>query len=387
MAIYKHSSYALRFSGMEAKAGHVDMGSQGRLLAGKITRSSLAVGVGVVAPVVTLDSMASAASAPESTSLHMAAVSTSQYESCTPYFGLGKASAELAHFSVNDPAHLLGSSPAIGSDIVPLITATDGTHTVTCVPTLAWTSQSDWLSGSQFGLQGSSPAQGGFIYPGDGYYAVPFAGVPYTLTPTTSSLAGSFTPTSVTVSYLTSAVGALNRTSPTTVTASTTATYPNDGLVPTTTAAGAATEQAIMAQISSTDPNRSAIDALVVAMLAQGSGACTLPDGDPVLASLEGALQALGFSLGIDCGEIPNSLSRFSTVKVMAARALDNHFVFDVSMVQPTTTTTTSPSTTTTSTETLASTGSSSLELSLGAVLLVVLGATGLGLRRRRRII
>jgi hypothetical protein len=94
------------------------------------------------------------------------------YEACTPYFGLMKDNADLLSFDVVNENNAVTPTPVIGTDIVPVLTVTDGTQGVECIPDLGWTDQATWQSdyvdaGTGFVISGL------VAYPGTGYYLMP----------------------------------------------------------------------------------------------------------------------------------------------------------------------------------------------------------------------
>ena len=94
------------------------------------------------------------------------------YEDCTPYFGLMKDNADLLSFDVVNVNNAVSPTPVIGTDIVPVLTVTDGTQSIECIPSLGWTDEATWQSdyvhpGSGFVITGL------VAYPGAGYYLMP----------------------------------------------------------------------------------------------------------------------------------------------------------------------------------------------------------------------
>jgi len=94
------------------------------------------------------------------------------YEACTPYFGLMKDNADLLSFDVVNVNNAVTPTPVIGTDIVPVLTVTDGTQNFECIPDLGWTDQATWQSdyidaGTGFVIAGL------VTYPGTGYYLMP----------------------------------------------------------------------------------------------------------------------------------------------------------------------------------------------------------------------
>ena len=365
---------------------------------GNVSRSTLAFGVGAIAAAVPVAGMAVNAGAATSTvhdahAIHDAAVTTSQYESCTPYFGLGKSSAELAKFTIEDPNHALSTPAVLGTDLIPLITVSDGTHTVTCAPTLAWTNQQDWSTTSSFGMSGWSAMDGAFAYPGNGYYAVPMVGVAYTLTQTLpGSPTGTMTPTSVTVSYGSNLSSDIRVTTFPAAIARTIDPSTSFGSITPSSTVGQALITKVSNAIPSSDTNKTQEVALFSYLMQNGSNTCDSTYGSGTQTSaafvgLSSAVQTLFTSGGTTISPQCDDLGFAGMVMLQAVgmdlRAHDNliHFVLTSTA---STTTTTKPQTTTTS-PSLPSTGSDQGLLAGIALGLVAIGATALGIRRRSR--
>jgi len=125
----------------------------------------------VVAPVVTSPATAQPVEGPGP--IQPNAIATpGTYEECTPYFGLMKDNADLLSFDVNNVNDAVTPTPVIGTDMVPVLTVTDGTQSIECIPNLGWTDEATWQSdyvdaGSGFVITGL------VAYPGAGYYLMP----------------------------------------------------------------------------------------------------------------------------------------------------------------------------------------------------------------------
>jgi LPXTG-motif cell wall-anchored protein len=368
---------------------------------GTLSRTTLALGVGAMASAVPVAGMAVNAGAATSTThdahvIHDAAVTASQYESCTPYFGLGKGTAELAKFTIEDPNHVLSTPAVLGTDLIPLITVSDGTHTVTCAPTLAWTNQQDWATNTNvfFGMDNWPATDGAFSYPGDGYYAVPMVGDSYTLTQTLSgSPTGTMTPTSVTVSYGSNLPSDVRVATVPSAIATTVDPSTSFGSISPSSTVGQALITKVSNAIPNSDTNKAAEIALFSDLMQNGSNACasTYGGGDQtsaVFTGLTSAIQSLFTSTNTTVNPNCSFLGFTGFVMLQAVgmdlRAHNNLIHFALTSTASTTTTTTSPTTTTT-TPTLPSTGSDQGLLAGIAVALVAIGGLVLGIRRRSR--
>lgn len=94
------------------------------------------------------------------------------YQPCTAYFGLTKDNSDLLSFEVDNINNAVSPTPVIGTDIVPILTVTDGTQTIECVASLGWTNEATWQS-DYMGLVGYLFSYGLITYPGTGYYLMP----------------------------------------------------------------------------------------------------------------------------------------------------------------------------------------------------------------------
>ena len=99
----------------------------------------------VVAPVVTSPATAQPVEGPGP--IQPSTISPpGTYQPCTAYFGLTKDNSDLLSFEVDNINNAVSPTPAIGTDIVPILTVTDGTQSIDCVPDLGWTDEATWLS-------------------------------------------------------------------------------------------------------------------------------------------------------------------------------------------------------------------------------------------------
>ena len=136
-----------------------------------------------------------------------AIAASSTYEACTPYFGLTKDNADLLSFDVNNVDNALTPAPVIGTDIVPVLTVTDGTQSIDCIPDLGWSDESTWLSNYVDGNETGFLVEDHLDYPGTGYYLMPVidGSTSFTLpdsssiTPTASSIRFDYEFTGLTV--------------------------------------------------------------------------------------------------------------------------------------------------------------------------------------------
>ena len=98
------------------------------------------------------------------------------YSSCTAKFGLMKSNADLATFDVVDGSPAVTPTPVMGTDLIPLITVSDGTITETCEAQIAWTDSATFDSAY---LSNNSNAAGTSMpYPGtNNFWILPAVGV------------------------------------------------------------------------------------------------------------------------------------------------------------------------------------------------------------------
>jgi hypothetical protein len=107
------------------------------------------------------------------------------YTSCTAKFGLMKTNSDLATFDVVDGSPAVTPSPVVGSNLIPLITVSDGTITETCEAQLAWTDSATF--DSAFLSYNSFAAGTSMQYPGtNDFWIMPAVGVPLTMDGTTA---------------------------------------------------------------------------------------------------------------------------------------------------------------------------------------------------------
>ncbi len=99
------------------------------------------------------------------------------YSSCTAKFGLMKTNSDLATFDVVDGSPAVTPSPVLGTNLIPLITVSDGTTTETCEAQIAWTDAATF--DSAFVSYNSSAAGTTMPYPGtNNFWILPAVGVP-----------------------------------------------------------------------------------------------------------------------------------------------------------------------------------------------------------------
>lgn len=93
------------------------------------------------------------------------------YQSCTAKFGLHKYNSDLAQFDIVQGANPVTPLPVLGTNIVPIVTVSDGTTTVECEAVPGWTDETsftnDYISPNTYAV-GST-----MTYPGTGYYLLP----------------------------------------------------------------------------------------------------------------------------------------------------------------------------------------------------------------------
>lgn len=95
------------------------------------------------------------------------------YEACTPYFGLTKDNADLLSFDVENVNDAVTPTPVIGTDIVPVLTVTDGSQTIECIPDLGWSDEATWQSDYVNGSGQGWIVDGLLTYPGLGFHLMP----------------------------------------------------------------------------------------------------------------------------------------------------------------------------------------------------------------------
>ena len=125
----------------------------------------------VVAPVVTSPATAQPVEGPGP--IQPSTISPpGTYQPCTAYFGLTKDNSDLLSFEVDNINNAVSPTPIIGTDIVPILTVTDGTQSIDCIPDLGWTDEATWQS-DYMGFFGNLFSYGLITYPGLGYYLMP----------------------------------------------------------------------------------------------------------------------------------------------------------------------------------------------------------------------
>jgi hypothetical protein len=117
------------------------------------------------------------------------------YESCSGLFGLYKWNSDLVSFDIVQGANPVATLPVMGTDIVPIVTLSDGTTSVSCEAVPGWADEagfSNYLN-ETYVLVGTSMA-----YPGVGYFLVPaIYGFGFSVN------GGSFVPTIRSIEYFT----------------------------------------------------------------------------------------------------------------------------------------------------------------------------------------
>ena len=125
----------------------------------------------VVAPVVTSPATAQPVEGPGP--IQPSTISPpGTYQPCTAYFGLTKDNSDLLSFEVDNINNAVSPTPVIGTDIVPVLTVTDGTQSIDCIPDLGWTNEATWQS-DYMGYFGNLFSYGHITYPALGYYLMP----------------------------------------------------------------------------------------------------------------------------------------------------------------------------------------------------------------------
>lgn len=154
-----------------------------------------ALGLGAVVPQV-VEASAEPASTDHIGSVDPASIpAPGTYQSCTGMFGLYKNNSDLASFDIVQGSNPVANLPVMGTDIVPIVTLSDGVTEYSCEAVPGWideaTFTSDFLSWVQYSVGTTMP------YPGTGYYLLPtIDGEALTVNGSVS-----FTPTSRTIEF------------------------------------------------------------------------------------------------------------------------------------------------------------------------------------------
>lgn len=144
----------------------------------RISTRLLLGGLAAILGIGTVSAEAMAASAEPAGDGHTTAIdptsmgTESTLESCTAMFGLYKANSDLASFDlVQTGLDPITPAPVIGTDLVPVITVSDGVTTHECTAVPGWTDAAsftaDYTGPDEFIVNGSMP------YPGTGFYLLP----------------------------------------------------------------------------------------------------------------------------------------------------------------------------------------------------------------------
>ena len=293
------------------------------------------------------------ASADPATSDHVGALDPASlpapgtYESCKGMFGLSKMNSDLASFDVVDGSSAVTPTPVVGTDIIPIVTISDGTTTLSCEAAPAWTDEatftSDYLSSDSWAIQTSMP------YPGTGYFQLPYIyGTSFTYS------GGSITPTSRTIAYLSDlAPGATIVATPAEPLE---LASPYQPYAHSPSSSAALTDpfftRAFAAILGAPNGSQAQVDYLQAQLaLVWDSSPMTCIDQDPTLQALIVTMQSLstgfvGWMTATDCNTLSAGSITIGRIQLFDAQVADTGITLTVSGPVPSTTTTTASSTT-----------------------------------------
>lgn len=268
------------------------------------------------------------------------------YESCSGLFGLYKLNSDLVSFDIVQGANPVATLPTMGTDIVPIVTLSDGTTSVSCEAVSGWADEAgfsayllhDWIVGTSM------------TYPGVGYFLVPAIDViEFNVN------GGSFLPTTRSVEYLTNL--GLDETlsvNPGELVALASSYHPYYGTMPTNSSglSDPFFTRVSAAILNSLIGSQAQVDYLNQHLsLLLNSQPTTCSDQDPTLVALVVTMQSLstGFnpmSVATECSNLSEGTLAIGRIQLFNAEVSDTKITLVVSGPAPPTTTTSMTSTT-----------------------------------------
>ena len=272
------------------------------------------------------------------------------YESCSGLFGLSKLNSDLVSFDIVQGANPVTTLPTMGTDIVPIVTLSDGTTSVSCEAVSGWADETEF--GAYLNVDyivGTSMA-----YPGIGYFLVPaIDGSVFYVN------GGAFFPTTRSVEYLTNL--GLDETlsaNPGQLVALASRYHPYYGSLPTSSSglSDPFFARVYSAILNSPIGSQAQADYLNQQLsLLSDSQPTTCSDQDPTLIALVATMQSLstGFNQNLvatECSNLSEGTLAIGRIQLFNAEVSETEITLTVSGPAPPTTTSSTTTTTLTST-------------------------------------
>lgn len=264
------------------------------------------------------------------------------YESCSGLFGLSKLNSDLVSFDIVQGANPVTTLPTMGTDIIPIVTLSDGTTSVSCEAVSGWADESDF---STYYLNFDWIVGTSMAYPGTGYFLVPaIDGSTFNVN------GGLFLPTTRSVEYLTNLD--LDETlaadpGQLVVLASSYHPYYGPPLTTSSELSDPFFTRVYSAILNSPNGSQAQVDFLnqQLSLLAD-SQSMTCSDQDPILIALVATMQSLstGFnpmSVATECSDLSEGTLAIGRIQLFNAEVSDTEITLTVSGPAPPTTTTT----------------------------------------------
>lgn len=265
------------------------------------------------------------------------------YESCSGLFGLSKLNSDLVSFDIVQGANPVTTLPTVGTDIVPIVTLSAGTTSVSCEAVSGWTNESDF---STYYLNEDWIVGTSMTYPGTGYFLAPaIDGFAFNVN------GGSFVPTTRSVEYLTNLdLDETLSADPVQLVALASSYHPYYGTRPTSSSglSDPFFTRVYSAILNSPTGSQAQVDFLNQQLsLLSDSEPMTCSDQDPILVALVATMQSLstGFNLmsvATECSDLSEGTLAIGRIQLFNAEVSDTGITLTVSGPAPPTTTTTS---------------------------------------------
>jgi hypothetical protein len=272
------------------------------------------------------------------------------YESCSGLFGLFKQNSDLVSFDIVQGANPVTTLPTMGTDIIPIVTLSDGTTSVSCEAVSGWTNESEfstYLNDAQ--ITGTS-----MTYPGIGYFLVPaIDGSTFNVN------GGSFLPTTRSVEYLTNLDVDETLLADPIELAALASKYGPYGDLPANSAelADPFFARVYTAVLNSPIGSQAQVDYLSQQLILLVDGqSTTCSDQDPTMLALGATMRTLstGFNSGwvgpLDCSGLLEGTNAIGRIQLFNAEVSETGITLTVSGPAPPTTTSSTTTTTLTST-------------------------------------
>ena len=261
------------------------------------------------------------------------------FQSCSGLFGLYKLNSDLVSFDIVQGANPVATLPTMGTDIIPIVTLSDGTTSVSCEAVSGWTNESEFSTYlNDFSTVGTS-----MTYPGLDYFLIP------AIDGSWFNVDGGFVPTSRSVEYLTNL--GLDETlsaDPIQLLALASSYHPYFGSWPTSSSelSDPFFTRVYSAILNSPFGSQAQVDYLNQQLsLLSDSQPTTCSDEDPILVALVATMQSLstGFEqnfVASGCSNLSGGTLAIGRIQLFNAEVSETGITLTVSGPAPPTTTT-----------------------------------------------